>query len=79
MRVAKHWNRFPREAVDALALSLSGFRRCLDNTLNNTLLLLVTPKWSDGLDDVCRSLPAGLPFCQPVHRGYGGFFLEGAL
>lgn len=22
---------------------------------------------------------AGLPFCQPVYRGYGGLFLEGAL
>ncbi|KAK4815423.1 hypothetical protein QYF61_001411 [Mycteria americana] len=33
-RVVKHWNRLPREVVDAPSLSV--FRRHLDNALNNT-------------------------------------------
>ncbi|KAK4831715.1 LOW QUALITY PROTEIN: hypothetical protein QYF61_018767 [Mycteria americana] len=34
-RVVKHWNRLPREVVDVP--SLSGFKRHLDNALNNML------------------------------------------
>ncbi|KAK4824367.1 hypothetical protein QYF61_014027 [Mycteria americana] len=34
-RVAKHWNRLPREVVDGSSPSL--FKRHLDNTLNNML------------------------------------------
>ncbi|KAK4831133.1 hypothetical protein QYF61_015436 [Mycteria americana] len=34
-RVVKHWNRLPREVVDAPSLSV--FKRHLDNALNNML------------------------------------------
>ena len=34
-RVVKHWNRLPREVVDAPSLSV--FNRHLDNALNNML------------------------------------------
>ena len=34
-RMAKHWNRLPREVVDAPSLSV--FKRHLDNALNNRL------------------------------------------
>jgi len=34
-RVVKHWNRLPREVVDAPSLSVS--KRHLDNALNNVL------------------------------------------
>ncbi|KAK4818252.1 hypothetical protein QYF61_009427 [Mycteria americana] len=34
-KVVKHWNRLPREVVDAPSLSV--FKRHLDNTLNNLL------------------------------------------
>ncbi|KFM01856.1 hypothetical protein AS27_14434, partial [Aptenodytes forsteri] len=34
-RVVKHWNRLPREVVDAPCLSV--FKRHLDNALNNML------------------------------------------
>ena len=34
-RVVKHWNRLPREVVDAPGLSV--FKRHLDNALNNML------------------------------------------
>ncbi|KFR08693.1 hypothetical protein Y956_01070, partial [Nipponia nippon] len=34
-RVVKHWNRLPREVVDAPGLS--AFKRRLDNALNNML------------------------------------------
>ncbi|KFQ99542.1 hypothetical protein Y956_14084, partial [Nipponia nippon] len=34
-RVVKHWNRLPREVVNAPSLSV--FKRCLDNALNNVL------------------------------------------
>lgn len=34
-RVVKHWNRLPREVVDAPSLSV--FKRHLDNALNNRL------------------------------------------
>ena len=34
-RVVKHWNRLPREVVDAPCLSV--FKRHLDNALNNIL------------------------------------------
>ncbi|KFV90888.1 hypothetical protein N327_12446, partial [Fulmarus glacialis] len=34
-RVVKHWNRLPREVVDAP--SLSEFKKQLDNALNNML------------------------------------------
>ncbi|KGL98675.1 hypothetical protein N301_02560, partial [Charadrius vociferus] len=35
MRVVKHYKRLPREVVDVLSLSV--FKRHLDNTLNNLL------------------------------------------
>lgn len=41
-RVAKHWNRLPREVVDAPCLSV--FERCLDYALNSTLQCLVSPE-----------------------------------
>ena len=41
-RVVKPWNRLPGEVVGAP--SLSGFKRHLDNALNNTLQLLVSPE-----------------------------------
>ena len=41
-RVVKHWNRLPREVVDAARLSV--FKRHLDNALNNMLELLVSPE-----------------------------------
>ena len=34
-RVVKHWNRLPREVVDAASLSV--FKKHLDNALNNML------------------------------------------
>ena len=34
-RVIQHWNRLPREVVNAPCLSM--FKRHLDNALNNTL------------------------------------------
>jgi len=34
-RVVSHWNRLPREVLDAS--SLPAFKRLLDNVLNNTL------------------------------------------
>jgi len=34
-KVCKHWNRLPREVVDAAGLSM--FKRHLDNALNNVL------------------------------------------
>jgi len=34
-RVVKHWNRLPREVVDAPSLSV--FKRRLNTTLNNML------------------------------------------
>ncbi|KFV45934.1 hypothetical protein N341_01272, partial [Tyto alba] len=34
-RVVKHWNRLPREVVDAPSLSV--FKRNLENALNNML------------------------------------------
>ncbi|KFW65281.1 hypothetical protein AS28_02201, partial [Pygoscelis adeliae] len=34
-RVLKHWNRLPREVVDAQSLSV--IKRHLDNALNNML------------------------------------------
>ncbi|KAK4822685.1 hypothetical protein QYF61_019554, partial [Mycteria americana] len=40
--VVKHWNRLPREVVDAPSLSV--FKRHLDNALNNMLQLLVSPE-----------------------------------
>jgi len=33
--VVRHWNRLPREVVDALSLSV--FKRHLDNAFNNML------------------------------------------
>jgi len=37
-RVVKHWNRLPREVVDAPSLSV--FKRRLDNALNTMLVIL---------------------------------------
>jgi len=47
-RVVKHWNRLPREVVDAP--SLSAFKRHLDTALNNMLQLLVRPEMIRQLD-----------------------------
>ncbi|KAK4828572.1 hypothetical protein QYF61_027662 [Mycteria americana] len=41
-RLVKHWNRLPREMVDAPSLSV--FKRHLDNALNNMLHLFVSPE-----------------------------------
>lgn len=41
-RVFKHWNRLPREVLDAPRLSVS--KRHLDNVLNDILQLLVSPE-----------------------------------
>ena len=40
-RVVDHWNRPPREVVNAPSLSM--FMRHLDNALNDMLSLLVSP------------------------------------
>ncbi|GAB0196742.1 hypothetical protein GRJ2_002139500 [Grus japonensis] len=55
-RVVGHWNRLPREVVTAL--SLTEFKKCLDNTLSHMLCF----GWSCvepgvGLDDPYGSLP----------------------
>ena len=47
-RVVKHWNRLPREVVDAPGLSV--FKRHLDNALDNMLSLLVSPELVRQLD-----------------------------
>ena len=47
-RVVKHWNRLPREVVDAPSLAV--FQRHLDNALNNMLELLVSPEVVRQLD-----------------------------
>ena len=47
-RVVKHWNRFPREVVNAPSLSV--FKRHLDNALHNMLELLVSPEAVRQLD-----------------------------
>jgi len=56
-RVFKHWNRLPREVINAPSLLV--FKRNLDSALNNMLELLVSPELVRqlGLDDHCRSLP----------------------
>jgi len=41
MGAVKHWNRLPREEVNAPSLSV--LKRHLDNALNNMLHLLVSP------------------------------------
>ena len=46
--VVKHWNRLPREVVDAPCLSV--FKRHLDNALNNVLELSVSPEAIGQLD-----------------------------
>ena len=47
-RVVKHWNRLPREVVDAPSLSV--FKRHLDNALKNMLEFLVSPEVVRQLD-----------------------------
>ncbi|GAB0175836.1 hypothetical protein GRJ2_000048800 [Grus japonensis] len=47
-RVVKHWNRLPREVVNAPSLSV--FKRHLDNALNNRLYLLVSTNMVRQLD-----------------------------
>jgi len=42
--VVKHWNRLPREMVDAPSLSV--FKRHLDNDLNVMLNFWLALKWS---------------------------------
>jgi len=41
-RVVKHWNKVPREVVNALRLSV--FKRYLDNALSNMFSLLISPE-----------------------------------
>lgn len=66
-RVAKHWNRLPREMVDAPDLSV--FKGHLDNALNNMVLLLIGPEAVRvGLDDSCRSLPIEISHSNPHSR-----------
>ncbi|GAB0185003.1 sodium channel protein type 5 subunit alpha-like [Grus japonensis] len=55
-RVVKHWNRLPREVVDAP--SLSGFNGHLDNALSNMLEL----GQAVGLGDHCGSLPTEIVY-----------------
>jgi len=47
-RVVKHWNRFPRDMVDAPCLSV--FKRHLDNAFHNFIQLLVSPAVVKRLD-----------------------------
>jgi len=47
-RVVKHWNRLPREVVDAPSLSV--LKRHLDNALNNMLQFSVSPELIRQLD-----------------------------
>ena len=56
-KMVKHWNRLPREVIDAPCLSV--FKRHLENALKLYALTFGQP-WSGqavGLDDHCRSLP----------------------
>ena len=46
--MVKHWNRLPREVVDAPSLSV--FRRYLDNMLLITYFNLVSPELVRQLD-----------------------------
>jgi len=48
MRVVKHWNRLPREAVEAS--SLETFKARLDGALSNLLYLKTTHCRGVGLD-----------------------------
>jgi len=47
-RLVKNWNRLPREVVDTPSLSV--LRRHLDNALNSTLELLLSPESVRQLD-----------------------------
>jgi len=57
MRVVRHWNRLPREAVDASSLEV--FRAGLDGALSNLLSWKVSLPMVGGLGTVysIRSLP----------------------
>jgi len=47
MRVVKHWNRLPREAVEAP--SLETFKARLDGALSNLVLLKISLLTAGGL------------------------------
>lgn len=60
-RVFKRWNKFSREVVDALNLSV--FKRHMDNAFNNRLYLGA----AIGLDYHCRSCPTEITYSILFH------------
>jgi len=68
--VVKHWNRLPRELVDAPSLSV--FKSCFDSGLRNMPYLLVSPEVAMQIynEDHCKSLPTELfvLFCSTLNK-----------
>ena len=59
-RVAKHWNRLPREVVGAPSLSM--FKKHLDSALNMLNFWSTLNHQTVGQDDRCRSLPTEIVY-----------------